>query len=208
MARISSGSNSKQDYQTPKALIEACEKRFGKITVDLAAHKDNKVCPRYITTEELWTTEAFGADTFKFRWHKLTEEFGGVLWLNPPFGEIPKFSKKCAEEAELGANVLLLIPYGTTKAFMSNVLGESDIYMLEGRLQFIPGKSFPKDCVVVHYYKNATGSIYFWDWRNDRISNSFVCLNKALDDYKNMQKQLAQTAQEFSYFQIPLNKEA
>lgn len=45
--RVTSGTESKQDYSTPIALIKSCEQRFGQISFDLAAHASNKQHPRY-----------------------------------------------------------------------------------------------------------------------------------------------------------------
>ena len=45
--RVTSGTESKQDYQTPKELMTAIGKRFGPISFDLAAHAGNKQHPRY-----------------------------------------------------------------------------------------------------------------------------------------------------------------
>jgi hypothetical protein len=179
MARISTGKNSKQDYQTPKQLIEVCEKRFGKLTLDLAARSYNKVCSNYIapcTGPEgplPLDKEAFRIDSFDHDWSLLYKELGGTFWLNCEFGNIANWRKKCASEASRGANILLLIPYGTTTAFIKNVLGVADVYMLVGRLQFIPGESFPKDCVVAHYHPGATGDILFWDWKKNVLKYGY-----------------------------------
>lgn len=182
MARISTGANSKQDYQTPKELIAACEQRFGKIGVDLAAHKDNHVVDRYIapcTGPEgplPADPNALAIDTFDQDWADLYKKYG-LLWLNCPFGEIPKFSENCWKERNRGAETLLLIPYGTTTAFTQYILGKADLYLLIGRLQFIPGESFPKDCLIAHYNPNKSLSdniVCFWDWRADVIQGCFV----------------------------------
>lgn len=45
--RISTGSDSKQDYSTPRRFLDAVEKRFGTIVFDLAAHAGNHIVPRY-----------------------------------------------------------------------------------------------------------------------------------------------------------------
>jgi len=45
--RVTSGTESKQDYATPDSLIAAVVKRFGPISFDLAAHAGNKKHPRY-----------------------------------------------------------------------------------------------------------------------------------------------------------------
>jgi len=45
--RVTSGSESAQDYATPDSLIKKVAKRFGPISFDLAAHSKNKKHPRY-----------------------------------------------------------------------------------------------------------------------------------------------------------------
>lgn len=45
--RVTSGVGSRQDYGTPANLLEAAQARFGPIIFDLAAHRLNKVHPRY-----------------------------------------------------------------------------------------------------------------------------------------------------------------
>lgn len=45
--RVTSGTDSKQDFGTPKVFLDAVEKRFGPIAIDLAAHSGNKVASRY-----------------------------------------------------------------------------------------------------------------------------------------------------------------
>jgi DNA N-6-adenine-methyltransferase (Dam) len=186
MARISSGKNSKQDYQTPKALIEAVKKRFGPITLDLAARGYNKVCDRYIAPntavmdeeefseqERLIDKDAFAINSLAQDWAKLHKELGGTFWLNCPFNDIPTWSAKCALEGSRGTEILLLIPYGTTKAFMLNCVGKANLYLLEGRLQFILGESFPKDCVICHYGPQPDKGLCFWDWKRDIIKHLF-----------------------------------
>lgn len=51
-ARVSSGSDSKQDYGTPWPFIEAVERRFGPLAIDLAATATNKRAPLYYGPEQ------------------------------------------------------------------------------------------------------------------------------------------------------------
>jgi hypothetical protein len=179
MARISTGKDSKQDYQTQIELVRAVEKRFGKITLDLAARSYNKICDKYLapcTGPEgplPFDKEAYGIDSFDYCWADIYYELQGLFWLNCEFGDIDRWSAKCKKEAENGAKIALLIPYGTTKAFMKNVLANADVYLLEGRLHFIKGQSFPKDCLIAIYSKYTSGNIYFWDWKKDIIKAKF-----------------------------------
>jgi hypothetical protein len=43
---------SKQDYGTPWPLIRAIEQRWGNLTIDLAATRENAKCGVFITPEE------------------------------------------------------------------------------------------------------------------------------------------------------------
>jgi hypothetical protein len=176
MARISTGKNSKQDYKTPKEFVKAVEKRFGPITLDLAARDYNKVCDRYLapcTGPEgplPYDDNAYGIDSFDYNWADIYGRLGGLFYLNCEFGSIDKWAARCLAESAKGAVITLLIPYGTTKAFRKQVLKHADLYLLEGRLQFIPGESFPKDCLIAHYYPGSGGHLCFWDWKTDEIT--------------------------------------
>jgi len=55
MARVSTGSNSKQDYATPLDFLDNVVKRFGQITFDLAAEPHNKKHERYFGPLEFVT---------------------------------------------------------------------------------------------------------------------------------------------------------
>jgi hypothetical protein len=59
--RVTSGTESKQDYATPDSLIAAVVKRFGPISFDLAAHAGNKKHPRYFAPTHF--TEAIESET-------------------------------------------------------------------------------------------------------------------------------------------------
>ncbi len=45
--RVTSGAGSRQDYGTPRAFLDAVERRFGPIQFDLAAHRGNAKHERY-----------------------------------------------------------------------------------------------------------------------------------------------------------------
>lgn len=51
--RVTSGEDSKQDYETPDDLMASVEKRFGQVKFDLAAHRGNKKHARYFAPEVL-----------------------------------------------------------------------------------------------------------------------------------------------------------
>ena len=54
--RVTSGTESKQDYATSDQLIGIVAKRFGPISFDLAAHSGNKKHPRYFAPTHFFET--------------------------------------------------------------------------------------------------------------------------------------------------------
>lgn len=64
-ARISTGADSKQDYQTPDDFKAAVEKRFGPICFDLAAHSGNKLHDDYYAPRYFFENLRLPASDFK-----------------------------------------------------------------------------------------------------------------------------------------------
>jgi phage N-6-adenine-methyltransferase len=60
----------KQDWNTPKTLFEKLNQEF-HFEWDLAASKDNSLCSKFYTKEQ----------------DGLKQEWSGVCWLNPPYGD-------------------------------------------------------------------------------------------------------------------------
>lgn len=200
-ARISTGLNSKQDYTTPDDFMAAVALRFGPIAFDLAAHAGNARSPNYfapVTGPEgplPLDPKAHGMDAFDFSWAKVSDKFRrrdrskGVLWLNCEFADIPKWSSRCRNEAMLGANILLLTPAAVgSNWFADNIAGQADVYLLKGRLSFLPGESYNKDCTISHFYQNPGNRaetlgdndfspmhrMCLWDWKRDKILQTWT----------------------------------
>ena len=68
--------------------------------------------------------------------------------------------------------------------FRDLIAGHGDIYLLNGRLSFIPGQTYNKDCMLTHYYQDYEDrdailkasygpfqQMVIWDWKNDLILN-------------------------------------
>ena len=154
---------SRQDYGTPAAFIQAVEKRFGPITFDLAASEENRKSPFF-----------FGEirNSLDQPWHRIH----GNLWLNPPFSNITPWAKKCAEESAKGARILFLVPSSTgANWFRDYVWGRADIYFLNGRLTFEGCTDpYPKDCLLAHYTGlDRTPDFRIWEWKKD-LTYSYI----------------------------------
>ena len=141
---------SKQDYATPWAFIRALEARFGqtdgnnrpgKIELDLAATKDNAKAPLLIDTEQDSLAPRTRWDSFDVK----------LAFLNPPFGSIAPWAKKCAETERL--RILFLVPASVgSNWWAQHVHGAADLVLfIRPRLSFDGKNSFPKDCALAVY---------------------------------------------------------
>lgn len=148
---------SRQDYETPQALIDAVEHRFGVIQFDLAASKRNSVADEYfdlkanaLAPERSW--ELPGVN---------------VAWLNPPFGRIGPWAKRCAEVRHLRRWTLMLAPLGAQDWACEHVYGKALVLKLRGRVTFVgESQGFIKDLMLACYGFNVAGEA-FWDWRTE-----------------------------------------
>ena len=149
---------SKQDYGTPRIFLDAVERRFGGLDVDLACTADDtKALHGYYHPE---------FDSLREHW--AFDHLFGNLWLNPPFSNIGDWAKKCAEEAK-GRHgfILLLTPASIgTDWFRDHVRGQAYVLGLSPRLTFEGCEDpYPKDLMLSVYGYGFSG---FDTWRWDR----------------------------------------
>lgn len=149
---------SRQDVGTPRDFLDAVERRFGCIKVDLAARADNAVAPLFVTPEE---------DSLVVPWG---ERFPSTLaWLNPEFSDIAPWAAKCAHEAGVqapGLRVLLLTPASVGAVwFAEHVHRKALVLALSPRIKFIGHKTgFPKDLILSCFGFGAPG-FELWRWK-------------------------------------------
>jgi hypothetical protein len=206
-ARISSGSDSKQDYKTQADLMAAIALRFGPIVFDLAAHAANTQSRNYFapcTGPEgpmPFDDLAYGMDAFDHAWAPLStnrfrrEGWSGLLWLNCEFNDIPTWAARCRDEAKHGANILLLTPASVGANWFSDIISPyADTYILKPRLSFIPGQTYNKDCMISHFVRpdvRSTGpfavvgapegnvrSMEIWNWKRNQIERQWTRPNQ------------------------------
>lgn len=117
-------SSDKDCWETPQKEWQEWNAKYS-FEIDLAASKINSRCATYLT-EEL--------NSLDQDWYKLSS---GWMWLNPPFSKSKEFIKKCDEEAQKGAKIVMLMPARTdTKAFHQHINGKYNVIFLKGRLKF------------------------------------------------------------------------
>jgi phage N-6-adenine-methyltransferase len=116
--------SSKTDqWATPQWLFDKYNAEY-QFTLDACALPENAKVESYFSPEQ----------------DGLSQEWGGRIWMNPPYGrEIGKWVKKAQEEAEKGAEcVVCLLPSRTdTRWFHDFCLPfAKSITFLKGRLKF------------------------------------------------------------------------
>lgn len=159
---------SAQDLGTPWEFIRALEKKFGKLTWDLACTLENKKAPYGLHYPEY--------DAFENSWHDLTSirqpvaDYAGIdrklLYLNPPFDPITPWVQKCAVEVQLGAEILLLAQASIdSNWFWNYVQPFATVYAID-RIKFEGEKHvYPKPLMLCHYCANPSPVLQRWRWK-------------------------------------------
>jgi len=138
---------------TPPEFLDAVRQRWSiaQFDVDLAASENNTGARRIITPEQ---------DSLSVDWRLLT----GDLWLNPPFGHIAPWAKKCATERVHGSRLFFLVPASVgSNWFIESVFERARVYLLRDRICFDGVNVFPKDCILAVY--GETPGFEPWRWR-------------------------------------------
>jgi phage N-6-adenine-methyltransferase len=149
-----------QDVATPRDFLDAVERRFGPIALDLAANAGNSVKGNkyFGPGSTLGCTDSLGCD-----W----TTYGGLLWLNPPYGDLTTWAKKCAEERARGARIALLAPASTGSIwFAEHVWPHAYVLLLRPRLTFVGHTApYPKDLMLALYEPGGLRGIDLWRWK-------------------------------------------
>lgn len=150
--------SSRQDYETPPDFMRAIERRYGKVTFDLAASPHNAKAKNYFALED-------GVDSLAQDW--TSPKLGGVRWLNPPFAKIEPWAAKCAECRWLPFWTLLLTPASIgTLWYARHVLRRAQCDGIS-RITFVGETiSYPKDLMLSAYGFGVSGN-GFWQWAKD-----------------------------------------
>ncbi|AUR81452.1 DNA N-6-adenine-methyltransferase [Vibrio phage 1.005.O._10N.286.48.F2] len=112
-------------WQTPKALFDYYDKRFG-FEWDLAASKTNHLCDWYCSEDD----SAF---------EQSNSGFDGAVFCNPPYSETAKWVDLCVNISQQSrVPVVMLIPADTSvKWFKAAFKNCSECHFISGRISFI-----------------------------------------------------------------------
>jgi len=129
--------SSKTDlHATPQEFFDGLNQEF-KFTLDVCANASNAKCSKFYTEQD----------------DGLSQQWEGVIWMNPPYGrDISKWMKKANEAAKQGNTVVCLIPARTDTNWWHNYVIQHEVRFVRGRLKFGNAKNsapFPSAVVVM-----------------------------------------------------------
>ena len=111
------------EWETPPALFAELDREFG-FTTDVCALPHNARCAHFYSP---------GQDGLKQHW-------GGVCWMNPPYGlALRQWVKKAWDSAEQnGATVVCLLPVRADTTWWHDIVlpHAAEVRYIRGRLQF------------------------------------------------------------------------
>lgn len=122
-------------WQTPKALFDYYDKRFG-FTVDMAASKENKLCEWFFSEDNDALNKENISDTVNYLYG---EEVKPSFWCNPPYSDIMPWVNQCINISNNHkVPVVMLIPADTSvKWFKAAFNNCSECHFISGRISFI-----------------------------------------------------------------------
>jgi len=122
-------------WATPQEFFDRLDAVHG-FTLDACANSENAKCDRYFTKEQ----------------DGLAQSWGGVVWMNPPYGrEIGRWMRKAYEASQQGATVVCLVPARTDTRWWHDYAIKGSIEFIRGRLKFGGHKTnapFPSAVVI------------------------------------------------------------
>lgn len=139
-------SSATEEWETPPELFEQLAQEFG-FELDVCATADNAKCDRFFDK---------AADG-------LSQEWTGVCWMNPPYGDaIGDWMSKAHASADEGATVVCLVPARTDTNWWWDHARFGEVRFLRGRLRFVGAESsapFPSAVVIL----GRPQSVIWWE---------------------------------------------
>jgi phage N-6-adenine-methyltransferase len=146
--QLANASQDTDEWETPQDFFNVLHAEFG-FDLDVCAFPWSAKCERYFAPED----------------DGLAQDWSGVCWMNPPYGEaIVKWVAKAHESAQNGATVVCLVPARTDTGWWWDYCRKHEIRFLRGRLKFggsATSAPFPSAVVVMGRRK----CVVWWEWR-------------------------------------------
>ena len=155
---------SKQDIATPPEFLDAIARRFGPPAWDLAANSSNSVCG---DGRFFGPGSQHAEDSLVVPWARGGSARNGVLFCNPPYGNISPWAAKCATYSDRRGWILLLVPASVGATwYADHVNGKALVLPLRQRIVFV-GQSdpYPRDLLLAAYGFGVNG-FQPWSWKD------------------------------------------
>ena len=124
------------DRGTPQDFFDEMTRRFGPFTLDVAAAPHNAKCEQYYTRAE---------DGLLQPWHTGAQEWGEIVWCNPPYSDMAAWIKKAWNEWDSGRvrRIVMLAPANRTEQawWQDHVEPDRDRPASPMRTEFIRGRT-------------------------------------------------------------------
>ena len=104
-------------WATPQSFFDELDKEFS-FTLDACANADNAKCASFYTKED----------------DGLSQDWKGVVWMNPPYGR--EISKWMAKANEVNCTVVCLVPARTDTRWWHDYCIQHEVRFIKGRLKF------------------------------------------------------------------------
>lgn len=134
------------EWETPQDLFDVLDAEFG-FDLDVCATPQVAKCARYFTPAD----------------DGLAQEWSGVCWMNPPYGdEIPRWVAKAADAGRRGATVVCLVPARVDTGWWWDHCRYGEVRFLRGRLRFggaQTGAPFPSAVVIF----GRPTAVHWWE---------------------------------------------
>ncbi len=156
------------DWQTPENVLELVRK-VGPIALDPCTSAENPTgaehfcCQVTVQDDDGRPVVASYSDGLQRRW----SDFRGLVYVNPPYGRaLPQWVDKCIQEAERGAEIILLVPSRTDTRWWHKAANEAtSCAFWKGRMTFKGAPSTaPFPTCLFYFGKNWDRfNEVFWD---------------------------------------------
>lgn len=152
-----------QHWGTPRPFLNAVEKRFGPIGLDLAAKADNCVVPAYFGAGSPFEIEDTLAPTTA--WDDWVDPTA-LRWLNPEFADIAPYAEKCARYRGVTTIAMLTHDAIDTEWFEQHVWGKALVLLLRPRMKFVGAlDGFPKPLILSVFGPRVAPGVDLWRWK-------------------------------------------
>jgi phage N-6-adenine-methyltransferase len=142
-------SSETDEWATPQDLFDLLDSEFS-FDLDVCALPENAKCPAYFTPED----------------NGLAQDWRGVCWMNPPYGdEIKKWIGKAHQSAKKGCTVVCLVPARVDTGWWWDYCIQGEVRFLRGRLKFGGGDGnapFPSALIIFRPGVSPAESKVIW----------------------------------------------